>query len=88
MDTSSMIEIPLERAQRLGDLVTACRAWREALIPGTSSATWPEVKALLEAVAKLDPEPCQHEKKWRVYRISQVGLPPQEECAYCATVLS
>jgi hypothetical protein len=87
VNTSSMTEIPLERAQSLGKLLTACKAWREALIPGTSSATWPATKALLEAVAKLDSEPCPHERKWRVYRVSAVGQPPVEECAYCTEVL-
>jgi PRC-barrel domain len=87
VNTSSMTEIPLERAQYLGKLLTACKAWREALIPGTSSATWPTTKAVLEALAKLDAEPCPHERRWRVYRIPAAGLPPIEECAHCATVL-
>ena len=83
-----MVEMPLGRSQALGALLTAAKNWREALIPGTSTVTWPEAKALLEAIAKLDPEPCPHDMQWRVYRLTANGPPPIEECAHCATVLT
>ena len=66
----------------LDDLLNVARRWRDAKIPNTSSAPWPETKALLEVIAALDPTPCPHDRQWRVYFST-----PTELCGYCGVAL-
>ena len=80
---TDMIEIPVERAQWFGNLLTAARGWRSALIPGTSTAAWNEVVGLVTAISAFDPEPCDHPRSWRVFYPNSAG--GGEVCGYCGT---
>jgi hypothetical protein len=79
------VEIPLGRAQAFGGLISAARSWRGSLVPSTSTALWGPTKNLLEAIAALDPKPCDHPRSWRVFRAKSANA--DEVCGYCGTIV-
>lgn len=82
---ADMIEIPLERAQAFRNLLSAAQRWRSERVGNTANVPWPAAKELLAAVAALDPEPCDHPRSWRIYRVASANA--DEVCARCATVI-
>jgi hypothetical protein len=81
---TDMVEIPLERAQQFGVLLTVARTWRESVVPKTSTSTAPSFYDLLQAIAMFD-EPdqkCKHPRGWRVFYTGY------EICGYCGITTS
>jgi hypothetical protein len=85
MEHIAMVEIPLDRARQFRDLMLAARAWRGGLIPNTSTSTLVPARLLLEAIAALDQEPCEHPRSWRIFRARLADA--DEVCGYCGTTL-
>jgi hypothetical protein len=78
-----VIEMPLERAQRLGRLLAAARVWRANLIPNTSTGLAGPTRVLLEAIEALDDrEPCEHPREKRVF-----WPDGRQECGACGEPL-
>jgi hypothetical protein len=80
-ESERFVEIPLERAQAFGRLISEARGWRGSLIPSTSTGLWGPTRNLLEAITAFDRAPCDHPRSWRVYRV--VAADAEEVCGYC-----
>ena len=85
MESIAMVEIPLDRARQFRDLMLSARAWRGGLVPNTSTSTLVPTRMLLEAIAALDQEPCEHPRSWRIFRASVADA--DEVCGYCGTTV-
>ena len=62
------------------ELVRAARAWRDTLIPNTSSGLAMQTRVLREAIEAIDA--CVHDRQWLV------TYPDREVCAKCGQTVS
>ena len=75
-----MSDPELERTQLVVEVLQAVRAWRDTLIPNTSTGMARETRVLCEAIAALDA--CVHDRQWLVM------YSDREVCAKCGQELT
>jgi hypothetical protein len=71
----------------VADLMRAARAWRNSLVPGTSTGLAAETRVLIETIDALSA--CDHPRAQRVFthQLGDYGPPPVASCGKCGATL-